>query len=70
MLKLDQMNGWHLFFPDLSSGEGVAPYRSVADYDNGLARIEGFIAWLGLAASACARASAPASCCRGWWWNG
>ena len=45
MLGLDQMNGWHLFFPELSSGEGVAP-RSVADYDNGLARIDGFIAWL------------------------
>jgi uncharacterized protein (DUF885 family) len=46
LLKLDQMNGWHLEFPILSSGEGVAPYRSVADYDNGLARIDGFIEWL------------------------
>ncbi len=46
LLKLDQMNGWHLFFPDLSSGDGVAPYRSVVDYDNGLARIAGFIAYL------------------------
>jgi len=49
LLQLDQMNGWHLFFPDLSSGVGVAPYRSVADYDNGLSRIEGFVAWLDLA---------------------
>jgi uncharacterized protein (DUF885 family) len=49
MLKLDQMTGWHIFFPELSSGEGVAPYRSVADYDNGLARIDGFVAWLDLA---------------------
>jgi uncharacterized protein (DUF885 family) len=46
MLKLDHFNGWHLFFPVLSSGEGVAPYRGVADYDNGLARIQGFVAWL------------------------
>jgi uncharacterized protein (DUF885 family) len=46
MLKLDQMHGWHLYFPILSSGEGVAPYRSVADYDNGLARIDGFTQWL------------------------
>ncbi len=46
LLKLDQMNGWHLFFPELSSGDGVAPYRSVVDYDNGLARITGFIGWL------------------------
>ena len=46
LLKLDQTNGWHLFFPDVSSGEGVAPYRTVADYDHGLARIEGFVGWL------------------------
>ena len=49
LLALDQVSGWHLFFPDLSSGDGVAPYRSVADYDNGLARIEGFVAWLDIA---------------------
>ena len=55
-----------LFFPDLSSGDGVAPYRSLADYDNGLARIAGFIAYLGLASSACARASAAGSFCRAW----
>jgi len=46
LLKLDQIDGWHLFFPELSSGEGVAPYRTVADYDAGLARIDGFIDWL------------------------
>ena len=46
LLKLDQMHGWHLYFAILSSGEGVAPYRSVADYDNGLARIDGFIGFL------------------------
>jgi uncharacterized protein (DUF885 family) len=51
MMKLDQLNGWHLFFPVLSSGEGVAPYRSVADYDNGLARIDGFVTWLDRAVS-------------------
>ena len=45
-LKLDHLNGWHLFFPDLSSGTGAAPYRTVADYDAGLARIDGFVAWL------------------------
>ncbi|KNZ32673.1 MAG: hypothetical protein AD742_10655 [Methylibium sp. NZG] len=49
LVTLDHMTGWHLFFPDLSSGTGVAPYRSVADYDAGLSRIEGFIGWLGLA---------------------
>ena len=46
LLKLDQQNGWHLFFPELSSGDGIAPYRTVADYDAGLSRIDGFVGWL------------------------
>jgi uncharacterized protein (DUF885 family) len=46
LLRIDQMNGWHLHFAELSSGGGVAPYRTVVDYDNGLARIDGFIGWL------------------------
>ncbi len=46
LLKLDQHNGWHLFFPELSSGDGIAPYRTVADYDAGLSRIDGFVGWL------------------------
>jgi uncharacterized protein (DUF885 family) len=46
LLRIDQMNGWHLHFPELSSGDGVAPYKTVADYDNGLARIDGFLGWL------------------------
>ena len=37
---------WHIEFPSLSSGSGIAPYRTVADYDNGLARIDGYIAFL------------------------
>lgn len=45
-LQLNHFDGWHMYFPDLSSGEGVAPYKAVADYDNGLARIDGFIAYL------------------------
>lgn len=46
-LKLEQL-GWHGHFAVLSSGEGAAPYRSVVDYENGLARIDGFIAFLDL----------------------
>jgi uncharacterized protein (DUF885 family) len=45
-LKLNHLDGWHMFFPDLSSGEGAAPYKTVADYDAGLARIDGFVAYL------------------------
>jgi hypothetical protein len=39
-LKLEQL-GWHGQFAVLSSGEGAAPYRSVVDYEYGLARIDG-----------------------------
>lgn len=45
-LPLDHFNGMHIYFPDLSSGEGAAPYKTVADYDNGLSRIDGFVAFI------------------------
>ncbi|MCR5867887.1 DUF885 family protein [Aquincola sp. J276] len=50
LLMLDHFNGWHLAFAELSSGQGVAPYRTVEDYENGLARLDGFVAWLDMAA--------------------
>jgi uncharacterized protein (DUF885 family) len=45
-LALDHLNGWHLFFPEFSSGQGAAPYKTVAHYEAGLARIDGFVVWL------------------------
>ncbi len=39
---VDHFNAPHGFFADLSSGEGAAPYKTVADYENGLKRIDGF----------------------------
>lgn len=48
-LPLDHFNGIHIFFPDLSSGDGAAPYKSVVDYENGLSRITGFVNYLDLA---------------------
>jgi uncharacterized protein (DUF885 family) len=48
-LEPDHFDGWHLFFPELSSGRSVAPYASVKDYENGLSRIDGFVGWLGTA---------------------
>jgi uncharacterized protein (DUF885 family) len=45
-LALDHFSGWHTYFAIVSSGSGAAPYRTVADYDNGLARIDGFVAYL------------------------
>jgi uncharacterized protein (DUF885 family) len=39
---IDHFYGFHTFFPDLSSGDGAAPYKTVKDYDDGLSRIDGF----------------------------
>jgi len=39
---IDHFYGFHTFFPDLSSGDGAAPYKTVKDYDDGLSRVDGF----------------------------
>ena len=45
-LPIAHYGGWHLDFAQLSSGEGIARYANVADYEAGLARFEGFVVWL------------------------
>ena len=40
---IDHFNGIHSFFAEISNGEGVAPFKTVADYDNGLSRIDDFV---------------------------
>jgi uncharacterized protein (DUF885 family) len=35
-----------VFVPDLSSGEGAAPFKTVADYENNLKRLDGYIVYL------------------------
>ncbi len=44
---VDHFNGFHTFFAELSSGQGIAPYRTVEDYENGLARARDFVALAG-----------------------
>ena len=44
--QLNHMTGLHLDFPGLSSGRGAAPYKTTVDYEAGLSRIDGFIAYL------------------------
>jgi uncharacterized protein (DUF885 family) len=39
---VDHFFGFHTFFPDLSSGQGAAPFKTVTDYENNLKRIDGF----------------------------
>ena len=41
---IDHFFGFHTFFPDLSSGEGAAPFRTVKNYEDSLKRTDGFVA--------------------------
>ncbi|MFL6723955.1 MAG: DUF885 domain-containing protein [Sphingomicrobium sp.] len=41
---IDHFNGIHAFFAELSTGEGAAPFKTVKDYDDGLSRIDDFVA--------------------------
>jgi uncharacterized protein (DUF885 family) len=40
---VDHFNGFHTSFAELSSGQGIAPYKTVEDYENGLARTDDFV---------------------------
>ncbi|MGA9583260.1 MAG: DUF885 domain-containing protein [Allosphingosinicella sp.] len=39
---VDHFNGFHTFFAEINSGQGIAPYKTVRDYENGLARVGDF----------------------------
>jgi uncharacterized protein (DUF885 family) len=43
---IDHMNGIHTFFAEISSGESVAPYKTLKDYEDGLSRMDDFVATL------------------------
>ena len=43
---IDHFNGFQTFMPTASSGQGVAPFRTVADYDNNLKRLAGYVVYL------------------------
>jgi uncharacterized protein (DUF885 family) len=43
---IDHFSGFQVFVPDLSSGEGAAPFKTVADYENNLKRLDGYIVYL------------------------
>jgi uncharacterized protein (DUF885 family) len=43
---IDHKTGYQTFFADISSGRGAAPFKTVADYEAGLARIPGFTTYL------------------------
>ena len=43
---LDHFNGFHAQFAQLSAGESFAPFKTVADYENGLTRIDDYVRML------------------------
>ena len=43
---IDHFTGIHVEYPTLASGQGVAPFKTVADYENNLKRHKGYIAYL------------------------
>jgi uncharacterized protein (DUF885 family) len=45
---IDHFNGFHASIAQLSSGEGIAPYKTLADYENGLKRLDDFVRALDL----------------------
>lgn len=43
---IDHFYGFHTFYPDLASGQGAAPFKTVLDYDNNLKRHREYIVLL------------------------
>ena len=40
---LDHFSGFHVFYPDVASGQGAAPFATVADYENNLRRNQQYV---------------------------
>lgn len=40
---IDHFNGFHTFYPDVASGQGAAPFKTLADYENNLKRHREYI---------------------------
>jgi len=43
---VDHFSGFQTFYPDFASGQGAAPFKTLADYDNNLKRHAEFIVYL------------------------
>jgi uncharacterized protein (DUF885 family) len=48
-LPIDHMNGFQTFYPDFASGNGAAPFKTLADYENNLKRNAKYAVVLGRA---------------------
>ncbi|HEY6916009.1 MAG TPA: DUF885 domain-containing protein [Allosphingosinicella sp.] len=43
---IDHFYGFHTFYPDIASGQGAAPFRTVEDYENNLKRHHDFAVYI------------------------
>lgn len=43
---IDHFSGAQTYLPELSSGDGIAPFNTVADYENNLKRLAGYLVYL------------------------
>ena len=43
---IDHFSGFQTFMPDLASGQGAAPFKTIADYENNLKRLAGFVVYI------------------------
>ncbi|MGZ8997420.1 MAG: DUF885 domain-containing protein [Allosphingosinicella sp.] len=43
VLPINHFSGFHTFYPTFASGEGAAPFKTVADYDNSLKRHRDYV---------------------------
>ncbi len=46
LLAINQFANWPGIFAQLGSGKGAQPFRTTRDYDNFLARMDGFVVWV------------------------
>ena len=46
LLAINSFANWPGVFAQLGSGKGAHPFRTTRDYDNFLARMDGFVAWV------------------------
>ena len=45
LLAINQFQNWPAVFAQLGAGDGAHPFRTTRDYDNFLARMDGFVSW-------------------------
>ncbi len=43
---IDHFSGFHIMYPDFASGQGAAPFKTLADYENNLKRHKDYVSYL------------------------